>query len=298
MDTWAVPKRAFMGALWSCGLGFLGGALEMVTLAAGGSLSVSLGGFLLLGSVALVLMGLVGFLIGLLTGPLQLLFARARPSTALAVQLTASGFLLCGYYLWQAAWGIHLDERTPAALAMAAMPLGFTGVIYFNARFFLRRLEIGKPLGLPWLPGAFGAALGIVAVAGAFQAFRDTGGTFALEDDRNVVFLLVSEASSFGQPVLDALGPEAVPFTEAVSPDPALRPAAAVLLTALHPLRNRVLFEEDLLTTPPCPRPSPRRATPPPPSSPAASSPPPVAWSRASGSTTTTSAPGSPACSA
>lgn len=218
----------------------------MVTLAASQSLALSLPAFVVLGIVALLAMGAVGFLIGLLGAPLHLLFAKARASTALAFHLTLSGFLLCGYYLWQAAWTIHLDDRTPAALAMAAMPLGFTGVVYFNARFMLRRLEIGKPLGLPWLPSAFGAGLALVLLSGAFQVFRDTGGPHALEDDRNVVFVTVSERSAFGEPVVAALA-EGVVFSDAVTPAPATRPAAASLLTGLHPLRHRVLFDDGVL---------------------------------------------------
>lgn len=246
METWAVPKRAGMGALYGVGLGFLAGGMEMVALAASQSLALSILQFGLLGLTAALLMGMVAGLIGLLTGPLHVVLARARPSTALALHLTLIAFLLCGYYLWQAAYGIYTDERAPAAAAMAAMPIGFTGVVYFNARFFLRRFEIGKPMGVPWLPAAFGGAVALIGLSAVFQGFRDTGGPHALEDDRNVVFVTVHGWSEPGASTLQAFD-DGVHFANAVTPDPAARSAAATLLTGLHPLRHRLLTDDDPL---------------------------------------------------
>ncbi|MCA9489508.1 MAG: sulfatase-like hydrolase/transferase [Myxococcales bacterium] len=246
MESWAVPRRAWAGALASVGLGFVAGSFEMVALAASQSLALSFVQFAMLGVVAMVLMGALGFAIGAVTSPLHLLLHRARPSTALSAHLTLTGFLLCGYYMWQAAARIYTDERAPAAFAMAAMPLGFTGVVYFNARYFLRRAELGRGAAVPWLPAAFGLGAFVVGVAGAFQALRDTGGPHALADDRNVLFVTVGGWSQ-ASPALEARFAEGAVFGNAVTPAPAARPGATALHTGLHPLRNRVLFAEDVL---------------------------------------------------
>jgi hypothetical protein len=246
MTGWAVPKRGFMGAVWGAGLGFLAAGMELTTLAAQQTLPSGFGGFVALGLVDLLLMGTATVVLGLVVAPLHLLFARARASTAIATHLTVTGFLLCGFYLWQAAWLIYTDQRAPAAYAMAAMPLGFTGMVYFNSRFLLRRHEAGRGYALPWLPTAFAAGLALIVLSGVFQAARDTGGPYALQDDRNVVIVTLDRADALPETVVEAL-PGAVVFTDAVTPSPHARPAAAALLTGLHPLRNRTLFDDSVL---------------------------------------------------
>lgn len=238
METWGLGRRIGMGVVWAVGLGLLAGAMETVALAASEKLSLGLVGFALLGVVACVLMGAMGAVFGAVTAPVPFVLRNARPSTGSALHLAAVGFLLCGWYLWQGAWAVYTDERAVGALAMAAMPVGFAGVIYFNARFFLRRMEIGKPLPTPWLPVAAAGALALVALSAVFFAFRDTGGPHALPDDRNVVFVTI-DGWSHDAPPADL--PGAATFENVVTPTPDTRAAAATVLTGLHPLRHRVI---------------------------------------------------------
>lgn len=235
-----------MGAVYALGLGWFAGAFELTALAAQQTLPLGAFAFVLLGLADLLVMGAVAFTLALLVAPLHVVLHKARASTAIALQLTLVGFLLCGFYLWQAAWLIYTDERAPAAWAMAAMPLGFTGMIYFNARFMLRRAEGPKPLGLPWLPTAFGAALALIVLSGLFQGFRDTGGPHALSDDKNVVYVTVDDWRDV-PPSIEARFADGVHFDNAVTPSPHTRAAAAALLTGLHPLRHRVLFDDQVL---------------------------------------------------
>jgi len=238
METWGLGRRILMGAVWGIGLGLLAGAMESVGLAASEKLSLGFFGFALLGATASALMGAMGFGLGLLTAPVPFLLHRARPSTATAAHLAAIGTLLCGWYLWQGAWQVYTEERAIGALAMAAMPLGFTGVVYFNSRFFLRRMEIGRPLSLPWLPTAIAGSLALVLLSAGFFAARDTGGPYALADDRNLVFITVGGWNAGTH--TDALS-DSVLFGNAITPTPDTRAAAATVLTGLHPLRHRVL---------------------------------------------------------
>jgi hypothetical protein len=239
MEHWGLGRRIGMGVIWAIGLGWLGGSIEMVALAASEKLSLSWVGFFLLGVVCSLAMGVVAALFGLLTSPAPFLLRNTRPSTGAAIHLALAGLLLCGFYLWQGAWTVYTDGRgAVGALAMAAMPLGFAGVIYFNARFFLRRMEIEKPLPIPWLPVAGAGALVLVGLSATFYSLRDTGGAFSLPDDKNVVFVTVDgwAAPDDALPI-----PGTGTFTNAVTPAADTRAAAATVLTGLHPLRHRVL---------------------------------------------------------
>ncbi len=237
MEHWGLGRRIGMGIVWAIGLGWLAGSIEMVALAASEKLSLSLLGFALLGAVCAVLMGFVGAIFAAITSPVPFLLRNTRPSTGLAIHLAAAGLLLCGFYLWQGAWTVYTDGRgVVGAAAMAAMPLGFSGVIFFNARFFLRRMEIEKPLPIPWLPVAAVGALVLVALSATFFGLRDTGGEFSLPDDRNIVFVTVDGWESSSVEVEGA-----ATFDNAVTPAADTRAAAATVLTGLHPLRHRVL---------------------------------------------------------
>ena len=242
-EDWPVGRRIVFGATASIGMGFLAGGIEATSLAAREALPLGFLSFSLLGLADILLMGGFALLIGLVFTPAHLLLSRARVSTAIALQLTWVGFWLCGWFLWQAAIALYTPERAIGAMAMAAMPIGFTGVIFFNARYAARRMEIGRPLGLPWLPSAFGSALALVLLSAGLYAVRDTGGPHALSDDKNVLLITVD---SWSLPA-EVPAPGMSPFRTAITPAPASRPAIASILTGLHPLRNTVLFDDDVL---------------------------------------------------
>ena len=238
-----INQRAVDGARYAVGLGFIAGGIEAVVVASRETLLLGWLGFALVGLVAVLVMGAVSGVVGaLLALPLHFVLRNTRFSTALAVHTALVGFLLIGFYLWQVAWLVYTDERAPGAIAMAAMPLGFAGVIYYNARFLLRRIEAGKPLGWPWGRTAFASALGFVALSATLFSFRDTGGTHALQDDQN---LLVLSIDGWPEPMPALAG--ATVFDNAVTPSASNRPSAAGLQTGIHPLRTKVLFEDDAL---------------------------------------------------
>lgn len=253
MESWGVARRAQVGALQCVGLGVLGGAMESVHLATSLKLPLSWARFVLLGLSDVVVMGVVGGVLGALAGVVHLVGPRRDASAMLSAQVALCTFLLTGLYLWQGAFWTATDGQQPiGAAAMAAMPIGFAGVAYFNARYGFRRAE-RKPTTVGWVPIAgFGAVL-LVGIASLLAGSRDTGGTRALEGDDNLLIVTVDglRRDQIGPgsdtPALDAMAREGIVYDDAVTPTPGARAANATVITGLHPLRHKVLGPEDRL---------------------------------------------------
>jgi arylsulfatase A-like enzyme len=239
------------GAKQCCGLGFLAGTLEVAALTARLKLPLSLVEFVTLGVTATVAMGLFSGLIGVSVGWVQLVRPERRRSRRLASHVGLAGLLLTGFYLWQGSLALLSEGRAIAAVAMAVMPIGFGGVVFYNAAYWFRKVELGTTYRFGWalVSLTFSAAM-IVLVGAVFQA-RDTGGGWALEGDQNVLLItidtlrrdhvgLYSEGDS-RTPNIDQLGRSGLVFANAVTPVPETAPAHATMLTGLHPLRHQVL---------------------------------------------------------
>jgi arylsulfatase A-like enzyme len=97
--------------------------------------------------------------------------------------------------------------------------------------------------------------LGIGLVGALAYPQRDTGGTYALEGDRNVVLITVDglgrgDVGAYGGPTtraIDGLAAANIVMDNAVTPAVLGAPANASVQTGLHPLRNRVLLDGDPL---------------------------------------------------
>ncbi len=262
MELWTPLERWRYGA-WLCvGTGALVGGFEAVFLAASSLLSLSFGGAALVGLLAVFGMAVVGGVFGLLTGlPVQLLHREeTRPSTTIARHLAVGAMLLVGFYLWQRAWELAAEGAPVAAWgALAAMPLGFAGVAYFNARFWLRKKELDRPAPVGWVPVGVGLGALLALGAAASWPLRASSGAEALEGDGNLVLITVDGLRHDDLQLLDAGAPSATPhldalaargtlFADAVSPTPHSRAANATVLVGLHPLRLRVLDDADPLS--------------------------------------------------
>src|SRR5690606_17335401 len=135
-------------------------------------------------AVDVLVMGALAATIALLTGALLHPALRGLESSrALALHLGLVGGALCGWYLWQGAAELYAEGRVAGSLAMAAMPLGFGGVVYFNARYWLRGVEVGVEYRLPGWALGLGSGLVLVTVGAVAHGTRHTGGEGALEDD-------------------------------------------------------------------------------------------------------------------
>lgn len=260
MERWGVLERVRFGALQCMGLGLVAGGMEVVYLSTSLRLPLSVARFLLLGISDLLVMGLLAGAFGLVVG---MVVHLRQPDEELdapvlfAGQAAGCGLLLTGYYLWQGAAWTWLEGQQPiGAAAMAAMPVGFAGVIYFNARFWFRRMAAGRAGRTGWLIAACIASLVLCVGSAIAYVSRDTGGQFALEGDANLVVVTVDglrrdQLGVLGgspTPALDALAGESLLFANAVTPTPGSRAANATVLVGLHPLRHRVFDDRDLLS--------------------------------------------------
>jgi len=251
MLEWSAGTRLLRGSLACAGLGFLAGGLEMVGQAATLALPLGVGAFFLLGVLNILGMGMVGLGCGALAGGVHWLSKTAFGSRLLALQTALAGGLLCGWYLWGATLVLHGEGRNAGALVMAVMPVAFAAVVYFNAAYWFRKVELGRKYRVGWLPVSAGVGLLVAAGAAAGHTARDTGGRGALEGDPSVLVITVDglrHDTVFGsEAVLTDLAEEAIRYRDVVSPMPRSVAANATVLTSLHPLRHQVLVEGDTL---------------------------------------------------
>ncbi|NCG19313.1 MAG: sulfatase-like hydrolase/transferase [Rhodobacterales bacterium] len=254
MESWGFKRRVVYGAYQSVGLGFVAGVMEAVALAASLKLPLSTVDFFMLGISGAVIMGTLGGIFGVFGGLVVHADKQHSVSAAdtISKQIGVSGFLLCGYYLWQAAFQVFNDAQPAAAVAMGLMPVGIGAVIYFNARFWVRRVHAGKTSAVGWVPAAGAAALFIALGSAIGYPMKNTGGAYALKGDPNIILisadgLAFDDLGGAGTPSLNALADRGVLYENAVTPSNQASPANATLLTGLHPLRHKLLFDDDVL---------------------------------------------------
>jgi arylsulfatase A-like enzyme len=257
---WSVGARWSYGTTRVIGLGFLAGAVEVAVHAFTLKLPLTVVEFLVMACAAVLVMGFAGLMAALPSGVVHFIGRNAPPSRTIAWQFALTGFLLISYYLWQLALGVWTEQgRLVAALAVAAMPIGFAGVIYYNALFWLKKVEIGVEYRVPFPVSALvvSAVVSLIAAVG-YQA-RDTGGSGALDGDRNVLLITIDtlrrdhvgvygEAMAVATPRMDALAAEGVVYMDAVAPMPETAPSHATMMTGKHPLRHGVLSNGHELT--------------------------------------------------
>lgn len=240
------------GTILGLGLGMLAAGFEFVQVGLTTRLPLTFGEAFVLGALDLALIGVLGAGGGLvLAVSLRRLLPRAGPWRVLALTAGAVGFGLSGLYLWLVALHIYEGGRLPAALAMAACPIGAAGVIYFHAAYFLRKVSLGVRYPLGWGGVALLGGLGLVGLGSGFAAQDVAGSSRALAGDPNVLIVTIDtlrrdHVSAYGgeaahTPRMDALAAEGLLFENAVTPTPETGPSHAALFTALHPLRSQVL---------------------------------------------------------
>ena len=250
MEEWGWTKKTRYAATRGVGLGALAGALEAIGLAASLKLPLGVVDFAMVSLTCMLSMSMLALGFGFVSGwPVHVGWADKPAYKSIALHLGVIGGMLCAWYLWQGAYTLYGQEQPIGAAAMAAMPVGFVGVIYFNARFWVRRVEMDRAPALGWLPFSFGSALVLALGAALVYPQRDTGGSYALEGDQNVVIITVDgvrrDTLDFTEDGWTLWASGGVVFADAVSPTPAPAPAAATVLTGLHPLRHKVIFDGD-----------------------------------------------------
>ena len=255
------PERTWLKVpLLSIGLGLLAGGLE--GLAVANTIRLQLGW-----SEAFLLMActlLAGVVVAVAASiPAGLLAANVwRSRTAShrqALGLGIVGFVLAAWYFWPMGWGLVQQGRMAGGVAGFAVPIGFFGTVMFNARHWLRKVEIGWEPRVGWLPISLVAAVVLAAVdASWLVSSLDRAEGQALEGDKNVLIVTIDtlrrdHVSAYGEdeavptPRFDALAEQGVLYTDAVTPLPETGPSHASMFTSLHPSTHGVISNGHVL---------------------------------------------------
>lgn len=251
MEGWSIGRRWTWGAGRAAALGAVAGGLDALVRTLGARGLPDVVDDLVRGLVTVLVLALVGGLLGLLAGPVHTLRREAPGYRNVALQLGLAGGGLVAVEL--APWIAALlgEGRTNAAVAMALVPVGGVATLTLNARFWLARRELGRST-MPFLPVALGAAVLCVGLAVLGGQTRDTGGSFALDGDPDVVVVSVDGLSVADGPLpaggaLAQLVATGTTFTQAVAPSADAVPSLAALWTGLHPLRHSALADDRAL---------------------------------------------------
>ena len=167
-----------------------------------------------------------------------------------------------------ASMGVLLVYLGPAALmrlgmgdplvagAMVFSIFGAGGVIWLNARFYLRRSVAGYKTPLRWWQACLVFAGLISTISSGSLAARGGGGAKGVPGDHNVLVITVDTlrrdhlsvyAALDGQepvaqtPVMDGLADGGILFEDAVTPIPETAPSHGSMFTALHPIRHGLI---------------------------------------------------------
>jgi hypothetical protein len=256
MWLWRPIRR---GPVLGVGLGLIVGGVEALGWALTAPVYPTIGGGIVWGLISVLLGGVVGAIAGLLGGAIAEWVVRAPELPARhAVAMAGAGFFLSGWHLWPMALAKLAQGLPIPAAALALTPIGVSGVVYFNAHYWLRREELGEERRIGWTAGAllFGTLLGVGA--GLWLATRDQGSSKALDVDPHVLVITVeglerTDLDAFtgsglvATPRIDALAEKGVRFHEAISPMPESGPMHVALWTARHPVRVGVWSDEHVL---------------------------------------------------
>lgn len=212
------------------------------------SFAVLLEGRVHLGRLDGAVFGVGAVLVGALTGVLAGLVATAVLLVPVrhpilerrhALGMAVSTFALGALHLWPLAWVKWSQGVGLPSLVFVLFPVGFCGVVYFNARYWLTREALGERrrpgfvLGSLLLASLVGAAGGLIGGGGRYGSAR------AVEGDASALLVLVEGRAVDGPlPAVEALAARGVRFSDLIAPVPAREPAVAALWTGRHPLRS------------------------------------------------------------
>ncbi len=252
MESWTLGERWRRGIFWAAGMGWLAGALELVSFIAGTRLPLGPTEILTLGVVNAALMGLLTAALAAVTGLVHVQRPDAPSHRNLAIQEAVAAGVLAMLLLEPFASWLHEEGRTLAAVAIMAMPLGMAGTVLFHTRYWLARAELGRPAPVGWMLLAAAGTGVLLLGSAAAHASRDTGGSYALEGDPNILLVTVdgwrrSDTSLYGgaeTPRLEALAARGAVFERAISSSPTTSVGVhGSVMSGLHPLRHRGIGE-------------------------------------------------------
>ncbi len=234
------------------GLGVIAGGFEAIALSSTLKLSMDFGSALVLTLCAVGIGGLIGAAAAVPFGALSATLGRkwSAPSQH-ATSMAGGALLVAAFYLLPAVQGKLAAGIVAAAAAFAMLPIGLAGTVWFNARYWFRREEIGEEYRVGWKGWSLLAGLSLGLLAAGWLSSREFGNARALPGDPNVLLITVDtlradHLSAAGDspvqtPFLDGLAAEGIFFETAITPMPETAPAHSALMTGRHPLDNGVL---------------------------------------------------------
>jgi arylsulfatase A-like enzyme len=257
-------KRLFSILLGYCvAVSWVVGSFEVVRIAMHSKLPLGFLDGLKLSLVAWVWSSLVVLLAASTVGLLALVrpgFREHADAVARAVAWASMALVLS--YVGPPAVELARSGDVVVALAFLFTTVGVGGVIWLNARFYLRRQAAGHPASLRWWQVCLGSA-GLVCLLSSFALeSRGDGGARGIPGDHNVLLvtadslrrdhvatysLLDGQTPRAQTPHLDSLAEQGVRFADAVTPMPDSASAHAALLSSLHPIRHGLLSHEHRL---------------------------------------------------
>ncbi len=242
------------------GLGLWAGALEGSVIAATIDLDPAFGSALLLMLCSTVLGALLGAGLGLLLAFLLRITTRWHGDYSFGTRvMSLVALALAAFHFWPLAWVFLHTQKPAASVAAVLLPLGFAGITFFNARYWLRKAWLGYEPRLGWNGFAAVVALALCLVNATWLVNRSHGAHgIALESDSNVLLVTIDtlrrdhvgiydEEQAVPTPNFDAFARQGVLFKDAVTPMPETGPAHASLFTGLHPVRHGVLSNGHVL---------------------------------------------------
>jgi arylsulfatase A-like enzyme len=246
-----------MMLLYSLGAAWVVGAFELVQVAMHSKLPLTVLDASVLSLVAMFWGSVLALAWGLSVGSFLLWrqgFRSDADAIARAVGLSLVGVVLS--YLAPPALSLFAAGDPLVGGAFLLSSFGVGGVVWLNARFWIRRILVGAPPRWNWWQACGGFACVICLISTLSVHYRGSGGVDGVVGDHNVLVISVDTlrrdhlsiyAEKDGQlplaltPNMDALAQKGVLFLDAVTPIPETAPAHGSMFSGLHPLRHGLL---------------------------------------------------------
>lgn len=243
--------------LYSLGAAWVVGSFELVQIAMHSKLPLTAMDASVLSIVAMLWGGFLALIWGLSVGSFLLWrqgFRSDADAIARAVGLSSVGVVLS--YLAPPALSLFAAGDPLVGGAFLLSSLGVGGVVWLNARFWIRRTLADLPPRLNWWQACGAFACVICLLSTLSLHFRGSGGAEGVVGDHNVLVISVDtlrrdhlsiyaekdgHAPLAQTPHMDALAQEGVLFLDAVTPIPETAPAHGSMFSGLHPLRHGLL---------------------------------------------------------
>jgi arylsulfatase A-like enzyme len=235
------------GPVLGLGLGFVSGAAEALKLSYTLLLELTFAEAFLGAFACVLLNGLLGLLFGLAGGAVAQFWPRSHyEANRHAIGMTVTAWMLCCWHILPMASTLVGQGRDGPAAAFVAITFLFSGMVWVNSLYWLRKVAVRGPPRHGWLRIA--TVLGLISalLAASNLEVRSYGSSRALLSDPDVLIVTVDalrrdhvsiygEGRGQGTPAFDKVAAGCLLYEDAVSPSPSSRSSHAGMLTGVNP---------------------------------------------------------------